>query len=296
MSDPQDGTAGQAGAGDRGASRPQPAYGEYAPEGWSWTPPGAENEADGASGSGGGTAASGQGSGSRSASGSGAGSAVPPGVPHNLGVAPGAAGQPGTQSGSTAAAPTRTPTRPGEEPAPYRADQPKNAPAQQPQAQRPQFLHPGVPAAPGQPGAAAPRKPRTGDRVVTILLLVFGAFGALNIASSFFALGNQIRLMATMIGLENVEPAGWVNTLGTVSGLATLLLFALTAIYSIQRMRAGKIAFWVPLAAGGIAFVLLMVIPMIAMTSTPEIMQAINSDPNGTLSKMMTYVENMGQQ
>ena len=292
MSDPQDGTAGQAGAGDRGASRPEPAYGEYAPEGWSWTPPGAENEADGASGSG----AAAAGSGSRSGSGSGAGTAVPPGVPHNLGVAPGAGSQAGTRAGtgtgSPAAAPTRTPTKPGEDPAPYRADQPKNTAAQRPQAQRPQFQQPAVP---GQP-AAAQRKPRTGDRVVTILLLVFGAFGALNIASSFFALGNQIRLMATMIGLENVEPAGWVNTLGTVSGLATLLLFALTAIYSIQRMRAGKIAFWVPLAAGGVAFVLLMVIPMIAMTSTPEIMQAINSDPNGTLNKMMAYVENMGQQ
>ncbi len=252
----------------------QPEYGEYAPEGWVWTPPeGTEAAVAGTGGSGaaGSVAASAQ----RSAS------ARPSDVPHNLGA-------------------------PGQQQAPQQGNQ-QHAPQQGGQQHAPQ--QGGQQAAPGsdqsyraaaaQPGPVygAPRSasPRTGDRVVTIMLLVFGAFGALSVARSFFALESQISLMGTLIGMDSPKVESWVGTLGVASALAVLLVYALNLILSIQRMRARKITFWVPLVAAVIAFVILLVVPMIAMGGAPEIMQQIEADPNGALSKMLDSLQEMQQ-
>ncbi|WP_449281366.1 DUF6264 family protein [Leucobacter sp.] len=186
------------------------------------------------------------------------GSAPIAGVPHNLGA--GSAPAPASQ------------VRQGEgDSSPYRATEPQAAP---------------VP----QPGAP---KPRVADRVITIILLVIGAFGTLNSAASFFALESQLRLTANMIGIDSPSIAPWVGTLGMVSGFAVLLLFAVTLIFSIQRMRARKLAFWVPLAAGAVAVLLALIIPMIAMGGAPEIMQQIENDPSGSLDRMMQYLQGL---
>lgn len=189
------------------------------------------------------------------------------GVPHNLGAG-GSAPAPGTGTGP---APASQAPRGDGAPSPYRAAEPQASP---------------VP----QPGAP---KPRVADRVITILLLVIGAFGALNSAASFFSLESQLRLTANMIGIDSPSIAPWVGTFGTVSAFAMLLLFAVTLIFSIQRMRARKLAFWVPLAAGAVAVVFALIIPMIAMGGAPEIMQQIESDPSGSLERMMQYLQGM---
>jgi hypothetical protein len=84
-----------------------------------------------------------------------------------------------------------------------------------------------------------------------------------------------------------------VGTLGMVSGFAVLLLFAVTLIFSIQRMRARKLAFWVPLAAGAVAVLLALIIPMIAIGGAPEIMQQLENDPTGSLERMMQYLQGL---
>ncbi len=239
-----------------------PQYGEYAPEGWEWKPE--DHSADPATATGPGAAAG------RPAS----QAARPAGVPHNLGA-------PSATQSQAGAAPAAPQNPPAAAPAPHQPGEPYRAAAPAPQQQSQ------LPPAYRTPG---PGRPRMGDRVVTIVLLAFGALGALNIAGSFFGLAAQVRLMGDMLGLESPKVADWVGPLGVVSGLIVLLLFALNLIYSIQRMRAGKLAFWVPLAAGAIAFIILMVVPLIAMNGAPEIMQQLESDPTGSLDRMLDYV------
>ena len=70
-------------------------------------------------------------------------------------------------------------------------------------------------------------------------------------------------------------------------------LFALTLIFSIQRMRQHKITFWVPLAAGAIAFILLVVVPIIVLSGAPEIMEQLQNDPTGSLDKMLNALTEM---
>lgn len=265
-------------------ARPRPAYGELAPEGWEWKPEVAASAS--------GTAPSAPAQGGSGAAAAPAASPTLPGVPHNLGAnlpkrggakaTPGAravkgsgSGTPGSSSTGTTQHGTQQPSAPG---SPYRAEAPAAAAA----APRAQGQQPGAP------------RPRMVDRIFTIGLLVIGAFSTLTMVSSLFALESQIRLTATMIGVEHATLAPWVGPLGTIGGIVVLALFAVTLIFSIQRMRAGKLAFWVPLTAGVIAVLIVGILPAVAMLAgAPEIMHQLEADPNGSLDKMLEYMRTM---
>lgn len=141
------------------------------------------------------------------------------------------------------------------------------------------------PAPTHAPGAP---KPRTGDRIATIILLVVGAVGALISAQSMLALPSSFSLMGDAVGLTDFEVPSWLGTLGTVSALAFIAVYAVTLIFSIQRMRARKITFWVPLTAGAVVFVAMFVLTTIAITSMPELMSQL-SDPDAT-QRMLDYL------
>lgn len=243
----------------RPAERPLPAYGELAPEGWEWKPETAEGTALP-------QAAAPQG-----------GANPGPGVPHNLGVR-------GDQSASepqAAAAPKPTTAgRPGD-PEPYRAA----APQQQPQTAQP--MQQAASATPGAP------KSRTVDRVFTIILLALGAFGALQIAGSLMSISASFSLVGSALELEDFSVPGWIGSVGTISAIVVIALYAVSLIFSIQRMRAGKIAFWVPLTAGAIAVIGTIVLTTVMMFNVPELVNAA-SDPSST-GKILDYFENMSQ-
>ena len=271
--------------------RPRPQYGEYAPEGWSWTPPSDEGSSASA-------APPSAGEGSATPTAGGAQPARVNGVPHNLGAGAakpargaGKASKRSSRSGQSAA-PTadgtdtsRRETRAGQ-PEPERAT-PEQAAAHTPRkyrddaappATRPTAPPAAAPATPRyEPSAAGAPRVRTGDRVVTIILLAIGAFGAFNMSSSMFNLGPQLSMSASLVGADGATPPGWAGTVGTITGLFVLLVWALNLLFSIQRMRAGKRAFWVPLAAAGIAMVPAIIVLTAAMLQTPEIVEQLTA-------------------
>jgi uncharacterized membrane protein len=134
--------------------------------------------------------------------------------------------------------------------------------------------------------SAAP-KPLLGDRIATTLLLVLGTFGALYMAQSMLVLSASFSLMAEALEVKDFSVPAWVDTLGTVSGLAFFAIYAFTLIFSIRRMRARKLTFWVPLTAGAVVFVCALVVTMVAITAMPELMEAV-SEPDA-LQKILDY-------
>lgn len=262
--------------------RPRPQYGEMAPEGWSWSPEGADE------GSASAPAAQPQAPSVQPQASPAQPSAGPvPGVPHNLGVS----GESGTARpvASTPAAPQPYSSTPPQG-APSQLDAPPQGP---PPNQGSSYQGPPPTGAPQQPGAAQ-SKSRLGDRVVTIALLVLGALGALNFASSLMTMPAQLSVITGALGLDDATIPGWIGTLGTTSAIAMLALFALTAIYSIQRLRARKLAFWVPLTAGVIAFVAFAIVLYSALFGIPEFVQLIGSDPQGALDKLSGAMPSAG--
>lgn len=264
--------------------RPQPEYGEYAPEGW--VSPFATPD---------------EGTPDAGASPAGAPVATPSGpslagVPHNLGVSG------SSPAGSAPAARPQTTTPPQSTPPQQGTSQPQGPqtpggaegftptskdfvppetnlgvgtppPAQPSQAPQYQPQAPVQPApqhtAPGD-ASAQPRK-RVGDRVATVILLVVGAYFALSLSLSMMSLDTSMFFIAQAAGLEDFRVPDSVGTVKTVGVFAMLALFAVMLIWSIQRMRAGKLAFWVPLGAGVISVILLFVTTIIAMMMAPEL-------------------------
>lgn len=174
--------------------RPRPRYGEYAPEGWTWTPPTDE---------------------------------------------PASTGE------------TAPPTPPAAAPQPAPAPPPQYVPM------------PGV------------RQPGSVDRIVTIALLVLGAFGAVNTAASLQMLPQQISLVYEQQGVGEFTPPEWLPTLTITGTVVQLALYAATLGWSILRLRARKTAFWVPLLGGVLSIVLMMVLVSIVFLNDPTFVSYI---------------------
>lgn len=239
--------------------RPQPQYGEMAPEGWSWTP----NESAGSSGSGApnGTSPSPQ---FPAAQGAPQPQGQMPGVPHNLGV-----GDAHPAGAAPPAAQPQTPAQPyqpqGQQP--YRADPP-------PHSQQPMWQQQGP-----------ERDTKAADRIITIVLLVIGALGALYFGFTLFVMTQSMYVLARMVGLDDLTIPDSVATLGLIGALVILTLYAVTLIFSIQRIRARKLAFWIPLVAGALSLIVVIVFTMLAAAEVPALMQQL-SDPDA-LSRLL---------
>lgn len=255
-------------------ARPKPAYGEYAPEGWEWKP---EEEAGTAPATNApSTAVTGAAAPASQAAARGAGPV--PGVPHNLGV-------PGNS-----APPQSLPASPSHTTAPQSGQRPEQPTTQQPAVQDPHVYRASAP----EPQARQGLSPgRLADRIVTIVLIMIGAFGALSLADSLFRLPSQLVIVADILGVEDIAIPDAVGVLGTVSGIIVLALYAVTLIFSIQRMRARKLAFFIPLAAGLIAFIVMMAASMIAFMLVPDLVQQA-SDPNA-MNLMLDYLAETSQ-
>ena len=251
-------------APQRPAERPRPAYGELAPEGREWTPEPSDpvRLAEVPTGA------------------TGVGSPVS-GVPHNLGARSGSSGSGSPASGGPAPAAPETGRA---DPEPYRG---------QPQEQRQQYAQqPQQPTAGAAPSAPAP-KPRLADRIITIILLVLGAFGSLNFAGSMLGLPASLSLIAGALELSDFTVPSWVGTVGTVSAVVIIAIYAVNLIFSIQRMRARKLAFWVPLTAGAVVMIGTIVVTSVVLMSFPELMTAV-SDPSST-QKLLDSLTNLSQ-
>lgn len=221
--------------------RPRPAYGEYAPEGWDWSPPGESAASAPAPSQQSGVRTAG----TASAASSDHGAGRLPGVPHNLGA-----------RGVTSADVTEAP-RPS-----AGSDEAKDS-----QHYR------GTPPQPGAPRTAGGN--RLGDRIVTIVLLVVGALGALNSAASLYSMPNEFERWGQVLNVSGFSVPASLATLGTIGALLVFAVYALNVIYSVQRLRARKLTFWVPLVAAVLAGIITLAFIMIGIYQVPELLQRL---------------------
>ncbi|GAA4671277.1 DUF6264 family protein [Frondihabitans cladoniiphilus] len=123
---------------------------------------------------------------------------------------------------------------------------------------------PGAPRgydAPPPSGAPVPGAPpiayRRGgfNRYATYFLLVFGAYEVVSAAvtASGFATGltRQFESLGYLKGTFRDLAA--LQTVGTTSAVVSIVLFALAAVWSFRRMRAGRSSWWILFVAGAVA-------------------------------------------
>lgn len=124
-----------------------------------------------------------------------------------------------------------------------------------------------------------------------MLLLTIGVLGALQGAFIMFGLSMQFGMMGEVLDIKNFAAPAWLDTGGKVAGVAVLAFYALVLVYSVRRLRSGKLTFWVPLVAGVIVLIAVFIISAIALTSSPPLMAAL-ADPDAS-AKLLEYLQSM---
>jgi hypothetical protein len=143
------------------------------------------------------------------------------------------------------------------------------------------------PAAMGAAGAGRPageaagvvpvRRRRTWDLVLTIALLAYGLVTVLTSLSGAGDLGRTVEQVYAIQGLGDYTPTALAGTLTTVANAAQVVLLVVAVLVAYRLLKAGRIAFWVPLVAGVLASVLVGIFGLTLMVSDPAFQDYINS-------------------
>lgn len=239
--------------------RPRPKYGELAPEGWVWHPPADANRLD---------------------------TSHPVAEPDRYGEHgdPGQrTGHPGETGGTRSTGSTGSSGDGRDQRAPHTGipgfppphAQHQQFPQHQPHAQSPQLR------------SDAPRWNMT----VTVVLIVFGLFGATNSISGLLSLPSAMQLMHENQNLGAYTPAASVQ--GTlIAGAVTIgLIWAASTALSIWLLVKRRIAFYIPLIAGVIALIALLGFISAVLLTDPVLVDfysGITPTPTGSATPSVT--------
>lgn len=142
---------------------------------------------------------------------------------------------------------------------------------------------PAAPSAPTAPASATdssaiPSANIRIDRIATILLLAAGAIGSLNMADSFMQLPALFAQLYALFELGAFIAPAWFAIVSTIGWVSQLLVWALTLLLSVQRIRRQKIAFFVPLAGAALAAIIAFVLMAITLTGSPELLTYLSTN------------------
>ncbi|MCU1527406.1 MAG: hypothetical protein JWP75_1169 [Frondihabitans sp.] len=132
--------------------------------------------------------------------------------------------------------------------------------------------------APPPTGAPVPGPPpvpaSTGsfNRLATIALL---AFGLVNVISSLFSTSTFASSLLTEMRqfgypLAHFQSEGTLHTVGSVSAVAGLVIYLVIAVWSMRRLRAGRMSWLVPLITGVAVNLLTAIVVITVIMNDPS--------------------------
>lgn len=120
--------------------------------------------------------------------------------------------------------------------------------------------------------AAAP----TSDVVMTVLLIAIGLFDVIRQFPAFMDFARVMRESYTQLGYGEFTSDALANGMGVAQNIVRVVLILIAIAWSARRISQRKRAFWVPLAAGGVATLLLLGGIFAVMLIDPAITAYVN--------------------
>ncbi|MCS5715282.1 DUF6264 family protein [Herbiconiux sp. CPCC 205716] len=138
----------------------------------------------------------------------------------------------------------------------------------------------GAPEGDPAPGTEpAPKRGLAVDVNITIVLLVLGTLSVGSSVATLLDLNSYMTTAGATFGLGGY-PANEVTRITGVTGAVLhVLLIAGTVWLSIRRIKRQKLAFWVPLTAAVVSFVITCVCVGIAFSQAPELLDSLTTPP-----------------
>lgn len=135
-------------------------------------------------------------------------------------------------------------------------------------------------------GAATPAATQQGssparhhpvDRVVTLVLLAFGLFVVLNGIPGYLAMPEVMQTVYDSLGAGTYPAAATASTLGVTALVVQAVIWIATAVLSALAIRRGRLAWWIALAGGAVAFIAVMVIVSVALFADPGFFDSVST-------------------
>jgi hypothetical protein len=125
--------------------------------------------------------------------------------------------------------------------------------------------------------AGAPPTTRPWDLALTVTFLVFGAYSVFSSIPSLLDFGSTLDQMYELSGYGDYTELGLARAIGIGILISQSVLFVLTVIVTMLRLRAHKLAFFVPLIGGVLAGIVIFVLLLVAMVSDPALAATIGT-------------------
>jgi len=131
-----------------------------------------------------------------------------------------------------------------------------------------------VVAAPTPPPApvAAPAPNRTRDIVITTLFLLVGVYDVVTGFSGFASLGAALAQAYEVQGIPGFESRTLADQVGVGINIAKSAVLVLTIAVSLLFIARHRRAFWVPLAGGVLAFLIVSVCVLVVILQDPALL------------------------
>ena len=118
---------------------------------------------------------------------------------------------------------------------------------------------------------ARPAKRRTWDVALTTALILVGVFDVVGSFSRFGALAATLRELYVQQGLGTFTSDGLANDMGLALNVTRVVMLVAAIGFGLWRLGHQKIAFWVPLAAGALAFLVVVVCLLVVVVTDPAL-------------------------
>ncbi|WP_411701456.1 DUF6264 family protein [Conyzicola sp.] len=123
----------------------------------------------------------------------------------------------------------------------------------------------------------APPTPRRWDFVLTVGLLVFGAYSVASSVPSLLDFGATLDQMYELSGYGDYTELELARGIGIAILVSQSVLYVVTVIVTLMRLRARKLSFFVPLIGGALAAIVIFVLLLVAMVSDPALAATIGT-------------------
>ncbi|HXH36870.1 MAG TPA: DUF6264 family protein [Plantibacter sp.] len=141
-----------------------------------------------------------------------------------------------------------------------------------------------APQPPAPDGSSSPvalppggRRPVTGDRLATSILLGLGLIGLIVTMPNLLDLPGLIRPALVQLGVSGYSSDGLASAMGILALGLQIAIWIAAVLLSSRSLRAGRLTFWIPLVAGVVANIVVVICLAIAMGTDPAFIEFVRA-------------------
>jgi hypothetical protein len=138
-----------------------------------------------------------------------------------------------------------------------------------PEKSEPQDERAVTPQPPADDAAADSAGGRRWDRILSYGLLVLAAFNVITGIPPMLDLAGTLQRTYTAAGLGAYTSDSLASSIGVAINITQVVLLLAAVVLTLGNLRRGRISFWIPLTAGVVATVVMMVLLAFAIFGDP---------------------------